>query len=229
MSDASTPLTVALNREQNDYETLIPGIYFGIATLPAIASDPTNPDRLILVYHDTPTSTSADVNVYLRVLKKSGDFWSAGAPVPVNNNSDPPNKHSDQFLPQVTMSVVSGMPRAHVTFYDDRRFTNAVEDQLDGGATPNPKFDVWYALASIAANDTVTIETNLELFLTTDGPALLDFNESPSAFLPYDRPGDYNGIAVDAAGNVLAVNTGTDETEPSSNNPSCIWFSEVNP
>ncbi len=165
-------LTVPLNH--NWFEDYLPG-RFETLLIPQLAVDPTNPDRLYIVYHDTATAASSDVNVYLRVLTRSGS-WTAGPRIRVNNDVDPSGAY-DQFMPSVTVDIEG---RIHVMFYDDRNYT-----QQDNQTNPPPKFDVFYAWSP----DQATTWFNEELFANDPAEPALDWA------LANTRPHEYNGIA----------------------------------
>jgi hypothetical protein len=167
------PLSVPLNYIAfNDY---LPGD-IDAKMVPQLAVDPTNSDRLYIVYHDTATAASSDVNVYLRVLTRSGS-WTAGPRILVNNNADPPGEESDQFMASATVDLEG---RIHVMFYDDRNY-----DQGDTQRDPPPKFDAFYAWST----DQGTNWSNDELFANDPSEPALDW--------ALDRldPHEYNGIA----------------------------------
>jgi hypothetical protein len=136
------PLQFWLNRAE--IRDFLPGherpwYVFGAGTQPMLAVDPTDPDRLFIVYQDTGTDdpNDTDVNIYVRKLaRQPSGGWQIDDPIQVND--DDTDFESDQFLPSVTVDE-SGY--THVIFHDDRRFEQ--DDELD------PKFDVWYAWSDV--------------------------------------------------------------------------------
>ena len=143
------PLTVPLNRSAGSYGRCLPG-NFKSQVLPQLTVDPTDPNRIYLVYQDTASNNPndpdfRDVNIYLRVLTKGLSTWTAGPRLKVNNDNTP--FESDQFMPSV---AVDGSGYIHVIFYDDRNYTfdpgDPTHDQQEDDQTdPPPKFDVFYA------------------------------------------------------------------------------------
>ncbi|MFO0838846.1 MAG: hypothetical protein U1D55_09990 [Phycisphaerae bacterium] len=96
-----------------------------VFTIPRLAVDPTDPQRLFLVYHAPniaaygekdcpPAGDGVDVNIYLRRLTVVGDTVTVSDPVLVND-PDPLDvlTPSDQFNPSI---VVDSVGRIHVTF-----------------------------------------------------------------------------------------------------------------
>lgn len=220
--------TVTLNRSIDDLDICVPGAPT-TASVPWLAADPTNEDRLFVVYHDTATNdpNDKDMNIYCNVLTRSGGaYWAVSERVVV---ADPGTQYeNDQLIPEVAVDNDGGV---HVIFYDDREY-NVNSDQADGASTPNPKFDVYYAYSSDSGesftdeeirkdpndpNDTYDDETCLDYtrFLRDPEP---DFDFSP-------KPGEYNGITV-YGDEVWTCFTGTSQYELDQhpdNNPSVIW------
>jgi hypothetical protein len=232
------PLTFDLNHlaGTSHVATLLPGGpgMLEVRTVPWLLADPTNANRLFLVYHTTKANSwteadgHADFDIYARVLTKSGGYWSAGTEVKVNNDNDL-EFEADQFTPS---PVVDEDGRLHITWYDDRLY-NVSSDQADGAATPNPKFDVYYARGVVNGQGQLTFPTGNELLYGTG-------DEAEEAGLNYvrlhapnpdwdfpDRPGEYNGIAVDG-NTVWTTFTGTSAQDDNQvNNPSVIWSSLI--
>jgi len=159
------PVAVPLNVTGiRDY---VPGNFGGgMGTVPQLAVDPSNPDRLYIVYQDVLEGTT-DVNVYIHALTRNHSYWELGPKVQVNN--DETQYESDQFLPSV---VVDGSGRLHVIFYDDRRF-NVFSDQDDD--CQNPKFDAYYASSTDQGatwQNTILFENPNDPGGPTDPPAL---------------------------------------------------------
>lgn len=174
-------------------------------------------------------SVSGDFNVYARLLTyNSGEgYWELGDEVQVND--DDTLYESDQFLPSPT---VDSSGRLHITWYDDRLY-NASSDQADGTATADPKFDVFYARGVVNGQGLLTFPTGNQLLYGTgdeeDEPELnyaLLHDPDPDWDFP-DRPGEYNGIAVDGS-TVWTTFTGTSAQDDNQvNNPSVIWSSLI--
>lgn len=104
-----------------------------------LAVDPTNANRLYVVYHDRASASSPDMNIYMRVLTKvSGATWTVGPRLLVADDSNE-LVETDQILPAVKVDP-SG--RIHVVYYDDQDFT---QDDLSGCSPDCPTYDVKYA------------------------------------------------------------------------------------
>lgn len=108
----------------------------GVKTVPWIAMDPTDSNRFFVVYSDTVTSSSTDVNIYCVAVTRAsaGANWTAGERVKVNKDINPFGTEADQFLPSFTVDT-SGV--LHVTFYDDRNYSQT-EGSPPCGATEPP-------------------------------------------------------------------------------------------
>ncbi len=225
-ASAGVPLELALRHygagSQDD--EFIPG-GLQIATVPWILADPTDVDRLFLVYHTTKVQSwttdagHADFDIYARVLTRSGGYWSAGEESRVND--DDTEFESDQFLPSATVDA-SG--RMHSIWYDDRLY-NTTSDQADN--TQYPKFDVYYARC-IPSGSGFDISVNELLYGTgvEEGQPALDYPLLEGWAFP-NRPGEYNGIGVE--GDVVwTTYTGTTHASGSGvANPSVIWSSVI--
>ncbi|MFO0839566.1 MAG: hypothetical protein U1D55_13705 [Phycisphaerae bacterium] len=136
-----------------------------VSTIPRLAADPTDPQRLFLVYHAPnvdlygdkecpPVSNDVNVDVYLRRLTVEGVIVTVGDPVRVND-PDPVGVESpaDQFLPSI---LVDSSGRIHVTIYDDRDWP-AQQDKNLG----NERFNVYYAFSDTGG---ANFAPNLKLF-----------------------------------------------------------------
>jgi len=197
----------------------------GLKTFPMLAADPTDPNRLFVVYHDTHTGdpNDTDVNIYVRRLRKIATGWLADAPIKVND--DQTQYESDQFFPAATVDENGYI---HVIFYDDRRY-NVTSDQGDDEL--DPQFDVWYAWSDV---DLLDFEDQNKLLYEIDPndpnePAALDFtlDVSPGDF----ELGEYIGITWyqndDAQRDeVWTTFTGTSPTE-AEDEESLIWSSRI--
>lgn len=235
------PLEIQLNYTQGTMKDVVPGpgSLMSLRRVPWIASHPTNWRWLYLVVHDTAAPSGSagddDVDVYLyRIKYKTAQsaWFVEGDRILLNTNLDPELKHSDQFMPSLITGLENGEPRIHVIYYDDRRMTTETSDQLDGNATPEPKFDVFYTKAEIDASGNVVVAAELELFYGSLSdparPYALDFSHfgGPGGFR-MDRPGDFNGIVLDDSGNVHTTFAGTEENDLG--NESVIWWSRILP
>lgn len=218
-NDPPVPLTVPLNKGY--IGAYIPSVFSQptASTQPQLAVDPTNPNRLYIVYQDTATNQSndQDVNVYLRELTKNGDYWERGDRIQVND--DETLYESDQFMPSVT---VDDNGRIHVIFYDDRNYTDGPTGDLQPDDDPNvlAKLDAYYAWS----DDQGANWTNMELYAEPPEPAI------NREILLNVNPREYNGIAWYRDGLATEVWTafsGTYRLDPSPND-SVIWSSQIN-
>ena len=128
---------------------------------------------------DAPDDT--DVNVYMNVLTMTAPWWQASPRIQIND--DTTRYESDQFIPSVTVDCLGGI---HVTFYDDRNYTDGPQGALQPDGCEFPKFDVFYAYSDTQG----TQWTNSKLYAVPP-EAALDFN------LKKIDPHEYNGIASD--------------------------------
>jgi len=227
------PLEIVLNRAIFEIPARLPGattlykpsVGYGVD----MAVDPSDPDRLVLVFPDTATAdpNDTDLDVYAVVLERvSGNIWQIVRRVSVIGDS-PTRFESDQFMPAVD---IDSDGRIHVIFYDDRNYTdppnpsdpNAVDLQPDGPSTPAPKFDVFYAYSPDAGQQWF----NQELYAVPPEPAM-DFSRGPLGTFQF---GDYIGIDV-GSDRVWTAYMGTAEADDPPNdpnhNPTVIWSSQV--
>lgn len=129
-------LGVHTNISIDDINPALPGQYDSATPgrIPQLVADPTNAERMYLVYHDEDPNYAGDMNVYCHQLTGSGNYWCVGPKVRVN--ADLTSVDDDQFMPSVT---VDDHGYVHVIYYDERRYT----DQDDGDSPA--KFDCYYA------------------------------------------------------------------------------------
>lgn len=170
------PVGVVPNRTCKDCTDLAPGP-FRVKPSPHLATDPTDPDRLYLVYLDESAVASTDLDVFcVRLDRTPGTtIWTAGTPVRVNDDVNDPNDHFDQIQPDLAVDEAG---RVHVIFYDDRNYIQAdtVEDA---------KYDVFYAY-SLDAGQTFT---NVNLAALADEPALDHTLDPVNDVVPLEYPG----------------------------------------
>ncbi|MFG0253057.1 MAG: hypothetical protein ACF8NJ_09315 [Phycisphaerales bacterium JB038] len=199
-------LQVLINRR--NVQDLVPGGFLDkVYTIPQLAADPTDPNRLYLVYHDTDPEAPSDVNVYLTSLVYSGGQWTALPRVKVNNDG---NAATDQFLPSI---VVDDFGVIHVIFYDDRRY-------VQGDSAPDAKYDVWYARS---VDGGTNFEDNIELWGLSGLPAL----DETTASTNLRKPGEYIGITYfPPLDQVWTSYGGTSLFDPS-NEQTVIWSSKI--
>ncbi len=220
-------LEIVLNRAHVKIPALLPGattlykpsIGYGVD----MAVDPSNPDRLVVVFPDTATAdpNDTDLDVYAVVIERvSGNVWQIVRRVSVVLANASQNE-SDQFMPAVDIDTNG---RIHVIFYDDRKYTDGPDgdQQPDGPATPAPKFDVFYASSSDGGQQW----SNAELFAVPPEPAM-DFSRGPLGSFQF---GDYIGIDV-GTDRVWTSYMGTaqadDPPDDPNHNPTVIWSSEI--
>ncbi len=219
-------LVVTRNRTTFEIPDMLPGgdVRMDFQSIPWLAADPNDPNQLYLVYHDTATADSndLDVNVYCQKLRFQLGGWCAGDRVTVNDGDDQ-NYEVDQFMPSVT---VDDAGRVHILYYDDRRY-NVDSDQNEG--TVYPRVDVYYTYSN---NGGGFFQSGAELTKDPNGAdpneTCLDYDLLDGFNFPY-KPGDYNGIAA-YGGTVWTAFTGTSldelDGDPQSN-PSVIWACRI--
>lgn len=180
-----------------------------------LAVDPTNTNRLFLAYSDLQSSTSNDVDVYLRQLTRNPvtGRWSVGTQRTVN--TDESEFDADQILPKIAVGVDGTI---HVAFCDERRWPD--QDDFD----PSPLFyDVYYARSI----DQGQIWTNDELFGAPPDPPAAELSNPAVPAIGF-LLGDYIGIDVDPDNVVWTSFMGT-STSDTNSNKSVIWSSRVTP
>ncbi len=202
---ASVPLRIDLN--VGDASSYVPPDGVRAKTTPQLVLDPTNSNRMYVVYHDAAQSfdpenppDDVDIDVYITKLYTSGEHWLASPRVRVNDDKVDPEYPRDQYLPSVT---VDRLGRIHVTFYDDR--SPDYEDQID--STALPKFDFYYA---ISRNRGASFD-NYEIPPTEGELPALDYEHW------WDGAREYTGIAYyydETREGILTTFTGTDPDEP---------------
>jgi hypothetical protein len=218
LASGRPPLEILLNRAS--LRNYCPQL-FKVLLTPFLLADPTDPDRLFLVYQDTETDDSGSrpnkCAILCQTLRRSGPLatdWVVGPRVQV---SDAPGD-SDSLLPGAN---VDDAGRIHVVFYDDRNY-----EQADGQLDPPPKFDVYYAYS---VDGGASFQPNVKLYEAPDPkdvPAL-DYAQITA---PYDRPGEYLGLTTHKRGQsteVMVAFGGTDPDEPPDDHKSVIWWTSV--
>ena len=168
---------------------LVPGP-FRVLRVPQLVADPTDPNRLYLVYHDAASPTapgSKDLDVFCATLTRSNTGWSLGEPVRVND--DPvevlPPDDKDQLLPA---AAVDSEGRLHIVYYDDRNYY-----QPDGDSAAGIKFDAFYAVSL----DGGATFTNIELGTIKKEPALQCEMTTYGISSIHATPGEYPGIVCE--------------------------------
>ncbi|MFH0944844.1 MAG: sialidase family protein [Planctomycetota bacterium] len=184
LRNSSGILTLDTNGS-DDMADDVPGP-FRVLRIPQLVADPTDPNRLYLVYHDAAAPGSDDLDVFCATLTKSGDYWSLGTPVRVND--DPvtvlPVDDKDQLLPK---PAVDNEGRLHIVSYDDRNYY-----QPDGDSAIGIKFDAFYAVSL----DGGATFTNIELGTIPKEPAL-QCGLTTYGIPIYSTPGEYPGIVCE--------------------------------
>ena len=222
--NATPPVPLNIPLASPNIRADVPGGFVqpALGTVPYLAVDPRDEDRLFIAYHDTATddANDRDVNVYLRTITKRGTIWELGDRVKVNN--DDTLYESDQFMPEL---IVDAAGYVHVLFYDDRRFTDGPEGDLQPDDNcPQPKFDAYYAYSPADnLNFQQPAERNRLLYLSNPSdpnePAAFDRTLAPAA-----TPREYNGIAW-YGDRIWTAYTGTWADDPA--NKTLIWSSRV--
>jgi hypothetical protein len=225
LDPSPTLLTVPLHRKRFDDDPVcLPGS-FEAKTVPQIAVNPDDPNQLLIAYHDTASDDPnddayRDMNVYVHEIAKSGAVWQLGQKVKVNNETT--DYESDQFMPSMTVDAGGYV---HIAFYDDRRFTDAPEGDLQPDGFARPKFDAYYAWAPV---DDLAFENhpNRNELLHIGNP---EDPDQPAAFdrtLVWLNPREYNGIAW-YGDRIWTAYTGSREDNDPNNNDSLIWSSRI--
>lgn len=163
--------------------------------MPRLLADPTDPNRVLVVYHDLAEGSTTDVDVYCAELYRSVpsqvpyvEEWAVSTPVRVD---DAPvlagDEHVDSFLP---VAEFDSLGRVHVGYYDNR------PDSCAGGS-PGNDHAMRYTI-SLDAGGTFAPSTRL-----TDcaQPVDLDFD----MLAPPAGPREYNGIALDESSSIETV------------------------
>lgn len=221
---------ITLNRSASTIDAQIPHCQIGGTKRPPwIAADPTDGNRFFVVYHDTISATSPDVDVYCVTVSRPSPTgtWSAGAPVRVNKDTVGASD-ADQFQPVV---AVDANGNVHVLFYDDRNYDQP--DVLPYCSTnPGLRFDAYYCRStSHGATFTETAVSRLVSPPDCEGgaanaPAVkYSLFSSESMWTGFDM-GDYIGLTTHTQNgitDVFMVYTGTDDCDLP-NHPSVIWF-----
>ncbi|MFH0946007.1 MAG: hypothetical protein V2A76_12475 [Planctomycetota bacterium] len=165
---------------------------FRMLRVPQLVADPSDANRLYLLYHDLAPASSVDVDVFCITLTRSNvcstttNCWELGDPVRVNDDLVVPGgDDKDQVLPA---AVVDGQGRLHVVYYDDRRY-----QQVDGNDPTGINFDVFYAVSL----DGGTTFTNVRLVTFPDEPVLQCEKTRAPPGSDKHNPGEYPGIACD--------------------------------
>lgn len=112
-----------------------------------MAADPSDPNKLCVVYHDGPDPNSLDMNIYMRTLRHDkGVKWyiSAFDPNATVGDDDDPFEETDQFLPAIDVDPNDVI---HVIYYDDRRYPQ------DDGFSVGGRFDGYYSVSSNGGAD----------------------------------------------------------------------------
>ena len=218
----TSPIWVPLNHAQ--VTSLVPGELIQVIAGPQIAVDPTDPDKLYLVYADTETGgeKDRDVNIYFQMLERGWhyytDAWRASDRVLVND--DEIAGEQDQMLPAI---AVDSEGVIYITFYDDRDFA---QDDDDDDAQWNV-----YITYSLDGGDTweqnLPVEEEWDLGDTESDPA---YDE----LLDHDvlKPGEYMGLAVfeglvgqNEVREIWSAFAGISDDDPSQDRKSVIWSS----
>jgi len=193
-----------------------------VSRSPFLVADPTDANRMFLVYQDRRPNSDAplmDVDIFCRVLTRSGAFWSAGAPVRVNddNVSIYPVGETDwdQWQPA---AAVDSSGRLHIVYYDYREIVQSDDMILYA------KFNVYYAV-SVDAGATFT---NIKLSTIPETPRL-DFDPnmtSNNGGQSKYSPGEYPSIACNGNNTWIAY-AGTSPDDLQHPDRSVIFVSKV--
>ena len=197
LTTGAVRLSVPLNRTLFDHGCQGPRCLprgYRAASVPQLAVDPNNADRLFIAYHDTVSDDPnhpgfRDVDVYVRAIVRNETIWELGDPVKVSNHDT--QYESDQFMPSI---IVDAAGYVHLSFYDDWRFTDGPEGDLQPDSNNTPKFDAYYAWAPV---DNLNFQqpAGRNLLLYWEDP---EDPDEPAAFdctIQGILPREYNGIA----------------------------------
>jgi hypothetical protein len=206
---AGAQVEVVLNRTCTTCSTLAPGP-FPLKPSPHLATDPTNPNRLYLVYFDEAAGIPGDFDIFcVRLERAAGTTnWSAGPPVRVNDDINDPNDNFDQIQPDL---AVDSAGRVHIVFYDDRAY-------IQGDSVTDAKYDVYYAY-SLDAGLTFT---NTKLVASPDQPALDHALDPVGDVVPLEYPG------IATFGNEVWVSfAGTYDLDTTTPDKTVIWVTQI--
>lgn len=229
--DQKTVLALSRNRSSNDYGNAIPCMQtFGhgpVWSWPQIAVLPGTPTTLIIVYHDTPSADSRDLNCYSVRVRKQGEYWAIidTPPVLVHPDNDPDD--DDQFLPTVTVDAAG---RILVVSYDDRNYrTQRDYRDPECGEPWNSDLDVYLAFSvnggqSFNQEDLELCRNPQEMCDRTGipSPMAIDFS---ARLNHYYYIGEYIGIAS-RGDRFIAVFNGSDRTVNPNRDKTVIWATE---
>ncbi|MFG0252644.1 MAG: hypothetical protein ACF8NJ_07230 [Phycisphaerales bacterium JB038] len=229
-----TPIFIPLHR--SGLQDYLPGTLWQVINGAQIAVDPTDPDRLYVVYADTESDTSSDVNIYFQVLTDRNipghpEAWQLGPRIQINDDGPPPFQgwEFDQMLPSI---AVDSQGVIYITYYDERDYGDLVTqiDQADGDELSKWDMRITYSLDGgqywVASQEIVE---PLDPGDTDSDPAydeelLLDDPNDPN------KPGEYTGLAVfegligeQAVREVWSAFTGISDDDPSMVHKSVIW------
>jgi hypothetical protein len=153
--------------------------------VPYLVGDPSNANRLYLIYHDYTELDPSDMNIYCVRLDNDGlGNWSSGVAQRVNNDAPPDGTQPDQFIPA---AAVDTQGRVHVIFYDNREVCPGT------CGTSTVQYDEYYALST----DHGASFTNYSLRIPALDPHAVSFTAPSNLWYPRE----YNGItAVDTPG-----------------------------
>ncbi len=217
-----------VNLNRADCTSYCPSCYCaGVKTVPWIATDPTDSNRFYVVYHDTTTTSSTDVDVYCVAVTRPSSSGNLSTGSRVRVNHDPlGSAEADQFLPAATVDS-NGM--LHITFYDDRNYSQA---EGCSGAQPQFKHDLYYCRSQ---NGGVSFAENAISRLVPPSPCegaenapAVDWSLTLNGNVPME-PGEYSGLAARVENGKICVYmlyTGTSDCDLP-DDPMVIWFSRA--
>lgn len=205
-------LTVSLNKSHLLINRSLPGgDNAARGRVPQLLADPTNANRLFLVYHDSKTDspTDQDIDVFIRVIERERNGWVAGPRLPVSRTVT--FNESDQFLPAPTVDA-SG--RLHVLYYDDRNYTDDPNDpthdqQPDTASIA--RFDAYYAWS---VDQGITWDIQQITYSVPDEPAV-DFGKAAFPLREY--------IGIASRGNFVWTAFSGTCSQDTTGNKSVIW------
>lgn len=158
------------------------------AFMPWLLADPTDADRLFMIYAELAPGSDTDMNVYCSRFERTyqdpanpnNDQWTVDRAL-VSDAVDVTGTHSDQFLP---MAAIDRFGRIHVAFYDNR----ATECQ----ALPCNAYGVYY---TYSGDSGASFVDNRRLSPCAGGYDL-EFSTFETG-LAAISPREYNGIELD--------------------------------